>query len=65
MRKVHLTEIQNRFPQLKDFLADWRDLRRVMRKSKRLSGMNTTYPARVAPNRVEQILDWVLDMFQV
>jgi hypothetical protein len=25
-------EIQNQFPQLKDLLADWRDLRRVMRK---------------------------------
>ena len=25
-------ETQNQFPKLKDFLADWRDLRRVMRK---------------------------------
>ena len=25
-------EVQNQFPQLKDFLSEWRDLRRVMRK---------------------------------
>ena len=25
-------EIQNQFPSLKDFVTDWRDLRRVMRK---------------------------------
>jgi hypothetical protein len=25
-------EIQNQFPSLKDFMTDWRDLRRVMRK---------------------------------
>jgi hypothetical protein len=25
-------EIQNQFPSLKDFITDWRDVRRIMRK---------------------------------